>query len=94
MIVRCWGSRGSIPVSGTEYLIYGGDTTCFELRTKNDEVIIIDAGSGIRRLGHQLLKEQKDKYSIFFTHAHLDHVLGLTFFRPIYKSGVVITIFG
>jgi len=48
MIIRCWGARGSIPVSGAEYLRYGGDTTCLEIRTSEDEIIIIDAGTGIR----------------------------------------------
>jgi len=54
MIIRCYGARGSIPVSGKEYIKYGGDTTCLEIRTKNDEIIIVDAGSGIRRLGNKL----------------------------------------
>ena len=43
MLVRCWGARGSIPVSGREYLRYGGDTTCIELRTRDDRVVVIDA---------------------------------------------------
>jgi phosphoribosyl 1,2-cyclic phosphodiesterase len=70
MKVRIWGARGSIPVSGKEYLKYGGDTTCVEIRTKNDEIIIVDAGSGIRQLGNTLLAEQRDKFNLIFTHAH------------------------
>ena len=54
MKVKFWGARGSIPVSGAEYLKYGGDTTCVELRTAGGEVVIVDAGSGIRRLGNAL----------------------------------------
>ena len=50
MKIRCWGARGSIPVSGSEYLRYGGDTTCIEIRNQNDDIIIIDCGSGVRRL--------------------------------------------
>ena len=46
MIIRCWGARGSIAVSGREYVKYGGDTPCIEIRTRNDEAIIIDAGTG------------------------------------------------
>ena len=46
MIIRCWGSRGSIPVSGSEYIKYGGDTTCLEIRTQSDDIIIVDAGTG------------------------------------------------
>ncbi|MGD1973187.1 MAG: MBL fold metallo-hydrolase, partial [Desulfobacterales bacterium] len=52
MRIKIWGSRGSIPVSGKEYLKYGGDTTCLEIRTKSDDIIIVDAGTGIRRLGN------------------------------------------
>ena len=55
MKVRCWGARGSIPVSGREYVKYGGDTTCVEIRSAADEVIVVDAGSGIRRLGNKIL---------------------------------------
>ena len=61
MYIKCWGSRGSIPVSGKEYLKYGGDTTCLEIRTKSNDIIIIDAGTGIRRLGNLLIKENQNK---------------------------------
>lgn len=94
MIVKCWGARGSIPVSGKEYIKYGGSTTCIEIRTKNNEVIIIDAGSGIRKLGHELLKEKKHDYNMIFTHAHWDHLLGFPFFQPIYAKGTHIKIYG
>jgi len=90
MIIRFWGSRGSIPVSGKEYIKYGGDTTCVELRTKNDDIIILDAGSGIRRLGIQLLKEQRFHYYQIFTHSHWDHILGFPFFKPIYFKKTLI----
>lgn len=86
MYIKCWGARGSIPVSGNSYLKYGGDTTCMEIRTKNDEIIIIDAGTGIRRLGNQLIKEKKFKYNMLFTHAHWDHLMGFPFFKPIFLS--------
>ena len=61
MRIKCWGSRGSIPVSGAEYLKYGGDTTCMEIRTQSGEIIIVDAGTGIRRLGNQLMQENRLK---------------------------------
>ncbi|HOX00515.1 MAG TPA: MBL fold metallo-hydrolase, partial [Deltaproteobacteria bacterium] len=57
MIVKIWGARGSIPVCGQEYIRYGGDTTCIEIRSKNGRVIIVDSGTGIRRLGKSLLTE-------------------------------------
>ena len=94
MIIRCYGARGSIPVSGKRYLKYGGDTTCLEIRSKNDEIIIVDAGSGIRRLGNKLLDEQRYKYNIIFTHSHMDHILGFPFFKPIYVEKATINIMG
>lgn len=94
MVIRCWGARGSIPVSGREYLKYGGDTTCIEIRTKDDDIFIIDAGSGIRRLGIALLKERRYNYNLFITHGHWDHLIGFPFFKPIYFSSVSINMFG
>ena len=94
MNIRFWGARGSIPVSGQEYLRYGGDTTCLEIRTKNDEIIIIDAGSGIRRLGNKLVSEERHQYTMLFTHAHWDHLMGFPFFKPIYMEGTNIAAFG
>ncbi|MFC2000650.1 MBL fold metallo-hydrolase [Chloroflexota bacterium] len=94
MIITCWGSRGSIPVSGSEYVRYGGSTTCMEVRTKDDDIIIVDAGSGIRKLGNRLLNEERYEYSIVFTHSHWDHILGFPFFKPIYVEGTRIDIYG
>jgi len=84
MRIRCWGSRGSIPVSGKEYTKYGGDTACIEIRTKDDKIIIVDAGTGIRRLGNHLISEDRQSCHIIFTHAHWDHLMGFPFFKPIY----------
>jgi len=61
---------------------YGGDTTCIEVRTKNDEIIIIDAGTGLRRLGKQLIAEKRFHYNLIFTHAHWDHLIGFPFLGP------------
>ncbi len=94
MIIRCWGARGSIPVSGREYVKYGGDTTCLEIRTKDDEIIILDAGSGLRRLGNRLVSEKRVQYTMIFTHAHWDHLMGFPFFRPIYSRKTNITMYG
>jgi phosphoribosyl 1,2-cyclic phosphodiesterase len=94
MKIRCWGARGSIPVSGEDYLAYGGDTTCIEIRTQEDEIIIVDAGSGIRRLGNLLIQEKRDRISMIFTHAHWDHILGFPFFKPAYRKGTAIQMFG
>lgn len=94
MIIKCWGSRGSIPVSGQSVLKYGGDTTCIEVRTEDNEVIIIDAGSGIRNLGNVLANEKRHECAILFTHYHWDHTLGLPFFKPVYMDGMQISIYG
>ena len=84
MEITCWGSRGSISVSGNEYLKYGGDTTCIEIRTKSDDIVIIDAGTGIRRLGNKLIEAGRYRYNFIFTHAHWDHLMGFPFFKPLY----------
>jgi len=94
VLIRCWGARGSIPVCGPEYLKYGGDTTCIEIRTMTNDIIIVDAGSGIRKLGEQLLTEKRNELNILFTHLHMDHILGFPFFKPLYDKGKHINVFG
>ncbi|MBI4536915.1 MAG: MBL fold metallo-hydrolase [candidate division NC10 bacterium] len=94
MIIRCWGARGSIPVSGREYIKYGGSTTCIEIQTLDDQILIMDAGSGIRKLGLTLLKEARRDLHLIFTHAHWDHLVGLPFFGPIYREGTHIRFYG
>ncbi|MGE4293101.1 MAG: MBL fold metallo-hydrolase [Desulfovibrio sp.] len=95
MYIRCWGARGSIPVSGPEYIKYGGDTACLEIRTAaNDVVVIVDAGSGLRPLANQLMDEGRHDYTFLFTHAHWDHILGFPFFKPLYSSRNTVHIFG
>ena len=86
MVITCWGSRGSIPVSGKEYNKYGGDTTCLEIRTRSDDIIIVDAGTGLRRLGNKLMGETRNTFNFLFTHAHWDHLMGLPFFKPLYEK--------
>ena len=94
MIVRCYGARGSIPVSGPHYIKYGGDTTCLEIRSKNDEIVIVDAGTGIRRLGNRLTEEGRFDFTVFFTHSHMDHISGFPFFKPVYRKQTVIRLEG
>jgi len=94
MHIRCWGSRGSLPVSGKKFDRYGGDTTCLEIRSKKGDIIIVDAGTGIRSLGTKLAKSNVKKMDLLFTHAHLDHVMGFPFLLPIYRSDAEITIHG
>ena len=93
MEVTIWGARGSIPVSGPEFVRYGGDTTCLEIRGPA-EPLLIDAGTGIRRAGDRLAAQHARRINLLFTHAHWDHVLGFPFFRPLYTPGVRIDIYG
>lgn len=85
--VKYYGVRGSTPVSGKEYLKYGGNTTCIHIERDNTN-IIIDAGTGIRVLGNDLLNNgftaAGGKAHIFFSHTHWDHIQGFPFFVPIY----------
>ena len=94
MRIRFWGARGSIPVSGREYLAYGGDTTCVELRAADGTLVVVDAGSGVRALGNQLAADPQTPIHLLFTHAHWDHLLGFPFFKPLYHRSSVIHVYG
>lgn len=95
MKVICWGTRGSIPVSGKETSVYGGNTTCIQVILNDETYFIFDAGTGIRVLGNYLLQNSgKINTSLFLTHFHLDHIIGFPFFRPLYTSKTTITIYG
>lgn len=94
MYIRCWGSRGSIPVSGPEFNKYGGDTTCIEVRSSRGDIIIVDAGSGIRSLGYKLQKEKTKIVHQLFTHVHYDHTIGFPFFTPAYSHDTRLSVYG
>jgi phosphoribosyl 1,2-cyclic phosphodiesterase len=95
IIVKFWGTRGSIPTPGHKTMKYGGNTSCVEVKLGGDYIIIFDAGTGIRELGDYLLESQKMvKGHIFLTHFHWDHIQGLPFFAPAYLSGNQFTIYG
>jgi phosphoribosyl 1,2-cyclic phosphodiesterase len=97
MKVRFWGVRGSIPVPGRATSRYGGNTSCVEVRPRGAAPIIIDAGTGLRRLGKSLMEEAfgdgKGKATILISHTHWDHVQGLPFFSPLYRAGNHVDIF-
>jgi phosphoribosyl 1,2-cyclic phosphodiesterase/ActR/RegA family two-component response regulator len=89
--IKFWGTRGSNPVSGAEYVRYGGNTSCLEVRSGHD-FIIIDAGTGIRSLGQHLSVPKAQKIHLFISHTHWDHITGFPFFQPIYNPDLHIVI--
>jgi len=96
MIIKFWGTRGSIPTPGPRTIKYGGNTSCVEVRI-GENIMIFDAGTGIRELGHVLLEEFKSKplnIHMFITHTHWDHIQGFPFFLPAYQSQNRIHIYG
>lgn len=92
MIIRCFGARGSIPVSGKNYLRYGGNTTCLEILNSGDDVLLVDAGSGIREAGNSFLSGGRHDFTLLLTHAHWDHIMGFPFFKPLYSEKTHLTI--
>ena len=96
MRVRFWGTRGSIATPGPETAGYGGNTSCVEVRA-GDEVLIFDAGTGIRPLGLALMEEFGTRpftVHLFISHAHWDHIQGFPFFTPAYAVTVKLNVYG
>jgi phosphoribosyl 1,2-cyclic phosphodiesterase len=94
MKFRFWGVRGSIPSPGPRTARYGGNTTCIEVRTDQDALIVLDAGTGIFALAQDLLNRQPVHANIFITHSHWDHIHGLPFFTPLFIRGSVVRLHG
>jgi phosphoribosyl 1,2-cyclic phosphodiesterase len=86
-LVRFWGVRGSYPTPGPQTLRYGGNTSCVEVQA-GSHILIFDAGSGIIRLGQDLLQRAGGKdlhMMLFITHGHSDHLIGFPFFAPLFS---------
>ena len=96
MKLTFWGVRGSLPVPGEETVIYGGNTTCLEVEGLNGDINIVDAGTGIRKLGNDLMRRMngKVKVSLLLTHGHWDHIQGFPFFIPAYVPSCTLDIYG
>ncbi len=93
MKVKLWGARGSIPSPGPETLRYGGNTSCVQVTLSDGTTIVLDAGTGIRNLG-LALAGTAPRINILLTHLHLDHIQGLMFFAPAFKTQSDLSIWG
>ena len=93
MKITLWGTRGCIPSLEPDTARYGGNTACVEVRGSNGTLLILDAGTGIKRLGANL-DPGISRVDILLTHLHLDHILGLGFFGPLDKPEVEVHIWG
>ena len=93
MKVTLWGTRGSLATPGPETVRYGGNTSCVEVRGADGTVVVLDAGTGIRRLGGTLGPDARP-LDVLLTHLHMDHIQGLGFFRPLYRAAEEVHIWG
>src|SRR6266571_4198978 len=94
--VTFWGTRGSIPTPGPHTARYGGNTPCVAVESSGGELVILDAGTGIRALGLELVERQNGavRAEILLSHAHWDHIQGLPHFKPFFAPGNAVRIWG
>jgi len=95
-ILTFWGTRGSIPTPGPHTARYGGNTACISLTGSDGRLVILDAGSGLRPLGHDLMQDRKGtlRADILLSHTHWDHIQGLPFFKPLSAGGNSFCVYG
>jgi phosphoribosyl 1,2-cyclic phosphodiesterase len=91
--VTLWGTRGSVAAAGPDTVRYGGNTACVEVRAADGSVLVLDAGTGIRRLG-AALRGARGRVDVLLTHLHMDHVQGLGFFAPLFEPGREVHLWG
>ena len=89
-----WGCRGSLPTPGPSTVRYGGNTSCLEVLLENGTVLVLDAGTGIKPLGVELLERGVRNIHILLTHLHLDHLEGLRYFAPLFDERAKLEIWG
>jgi phosphoribosyl 1,2-cyclic phosphodiesterase len=86
--IRFWGVRGSIATGGQDTAGVGGNTSCVEVRGPGDELVILDAGTGLRGLGTELERRgEKVRAHLLLSHLHWDHIQGFPFFTPAFREG-------
>ena len=87
MKITIFGGRGTSPVIGPEFKAFGGETTSVLVEGEGGETVVIDAGTGLRKIGERLLtKNASPSLLLLMTHYHLDHVTGLPSFSPLYNG--------
>ena len=93
--IRFWGCRGSFPTPDKDKMIYGGDTSCVEIKTFDNQLIILDMGSGLKNLGQKIVNDTTypDQINIFLSHYHLDHIMGFLMFVPLFDKKYKINIY-
>jgi phosphoribosyl 1,2-cyclic phosphodiesterase len=91
--VTLWGTRGSLAAAGPETVRYGGNTSCAEVRAGDGSLVVLDAGTGIRRLGAALAGGTR-RIDLLLTHLHMDHIQGLGFFAPFFEADREIHVWG
>ncbi|MCG8417681.1 MAG: MBL fold metallo-hydrolase [Proteobacteria bacterium] len=98
MRITFWGVRGSIPAPGPETNRYGGNTSCVSIRTRTDELIIIDMGTGLMHLGNKLVKGEFGRgqgvATVLLSHCHWDHIQGFPFFPVVFIPGNRFNVYG
>jgi phosphoribosyl 1,2-cyclic phosphodiesterase len=92
--IRVWGSRGTIASPGADRIRYGGNTSCLEVRLGDGTVLVLDAGTGARALGHRLVEDPPPRVDLLITHLHLDHIEGLSVFDPIWRTDTELHVWG
>ena len=93
MNVTLWGTRGSLATPGPETARYGGNTSCVGVRGREGTLLVLDAGTGVRRLAASLNGNLR-RVDILLTHLHMDHIQGLGFFAPLFGSQAEVDIWG
>ena len=97
MHIRFWGTRGSIPTPGASTVRYGGNTSCVEVRDSTGALLVLDAGTGLRELGINLMGANGVRpftIDLLLSHLHWDHIQGIPFFRPAYDPNSTLRIRG